>query len=87
MLIQVWPRVEAEKAITEGVMEDGGDSALLLTTAQSQNPINTITNWGEYRMSSDMESVLKGYDDPRTPIYFSPAAAGDRDDDADDFSL
>ncbi len=77
-------QTEAEKAVADGVMETGGDSAFLLTTDQSQNPINTITNWGEYRMSSDMESVLKGYDDPRTPIYFSPAANGDRDDDADD---
>ena len=76
---------EAEKAVNDGVMETGDDSAFLLTTDQSQNPINTITNWGEYRMSSDMESVLKGYDDPRTPIYFSPAAAGDRADDADNF--
>lgn len=76
---------EAEKAVQGGVMETGGDSAFLLTTALSQNPINTITNWGEYRMSSTSESILKGYDDPRTPIYFSPAANGDRDDDPDDF--
>ncbi len=76
---------EAEKAVQDGVMEIGDDSAFLITTDQSQNPINTITNWGEYRMSSDMESVLKGYDDPRTPIYFSPADNGDSDDDPDDF--
>jgi len=75
---------EAEKAVADGVMETSGDSAFLLTTDQSPNPINTITNWGEYRMSSDMESILKGYDDPRTPMYFSPAANGDRDDDPDD---
>ncbi|MGI9552670.1 MAG: SusD/RagB family nutrient-binding outer membrane lipoprotein, partial [Aurantibacter sp.] len=35
----------------------------------------------EYRMSATMESVLKGYDDPRMPIYFSPALDGDSDGD------
>lgn len=72
---------EAEKAVADGVIEDVADNATLLTTANSPNPINTITNWGEYRMSSTMESVLKGYDDPRMSIYFSPAAGGDSDGD------
>jgi hypothetical protein len=30
-------------------------------------------DWNEFRMSSTMESVLKGYADPRMPIYFLPA--------------
>ena len=30
-------------------------------------------DWNEFRMSATMESVLKGYDDPRMPIYFLPA--------------
>ena len=30
-------------------------------------------DWNEFRMSAAMESVLKGYDDPRMPIYFLPA--------------
>ena len=29
-------------------------------------------DWNEFRMSSTMESVLKGYDDPRMPVYFNP---------------
>jgi hypothetical protein len=74
-------RAEAEKAIADGVMEVNSDNALLSTTANSPNPINTITNWGEYRMSATMESVLKGYQDPRMPIYFSPALDGDSDGD------
>ncbi len=32
-------------------------------------------------MSAAMESVLKGYQDPRMPIYFSPALDGDSDGD------
>jgi hypothetical protein len=31
-----------------------------------------IMQWGEFRMSSAMESVLKGYQDPRMPIYYLP---------------
>ncbi|MEM7367265.1 MAG: SusD/RagB family nutrient-binding outer membrane lipoprotein [Bacteroidota bacterium] len=72
---------EAEKAVADGVIEDVGDNATMLTTANSPNPISTITNWGEYRMSSTMESVLKGFEDPRMPVYFSPAVNGDSDGD------
>ena len=74
-------RTQAEKAITDGVMESNADNAFVSTTNNSPNPINTITNWGEYRMSATMESVLKGYADPRMPIYFSPALDGDSDGD------
>jgi hypothetical protein len=28
--------------------------------------------WNEFRMSAAMESVLKGYNDPRMPAFFSP---------------
>lgn len=71
----------AEQAVADGVMTSVADNGSLLTTSDSPNPINTITNWGEYRMSSAMESVLKGYEDPRMPVYFSPAVDGDSDGD------
>ncbi len=74
-------KTEAEKAVTDGVMESTDQSATMLTTNNSQNPLNTITNWGEFRMSAAMESVLKGYEDPRMPVYFSPAVDGDTDGD------
>ncbi len=74
-------QTQAEKAVEDGVMESNADNAFVLTTDNSPNPINTITNWGEYRMSSAMESVLKGFDDPRMSEYFSPAASGDQDGD------
>lgn len=73
---------EAEKAVAAGVMEDNSDNAEVLTTENSQNPYTTITDWGEFRMSSAMESVLEGYEDPRVSVYFSPAEEGD--DDGDD---
>ena len=78
-------QAEAEKAVADGVMETIDQSAFVLTTDVSQNPITTITNWGEYRMSATMESILKGYDDPRTQHLFSPAANGDSGDDPDSF--
>lgn len=32
-----------------------------------------MSDWNEFRMSASMESVLKGYTDPRMPVYFLPA--------------
>lgn len=72
---------EAEKAIAGGVMESNADNAFVATNGVSANPYFTITNWGEFRMSALMESILKGYDDPRIAEYFNPAAAGDQDGD------
>lgn len=74
-------RAEAEKAVAAGVMETNADNAYMLTTINSLNPFSTITNWGEFRMSALMESILEGYEDPRIGLYFSPAASGDTDDD------
>ena len=78
-------QAEAEKAIAAGVIEDNADNAFIATSLQDMNPLTTITNWGEFRMSAAMESVLKGYDDPRIGIYFSPAADGDTDGDGNPF--
>ena len=74
-------QAEAVKAINDGVIESNADNAFILTTPNSLNPYSTITNWGEFRMSALMESVLKGYGDPRIGEYFNPAEAGDQDGD------
>ncbi|MEM8909089.1 MAG: SusD/RagB family nutrient-binding outer membrane lipoprotein, partial [Bacteroidota bacterium] len=74
-------KTEAEKAVAGGVMTDNADNAFILTTFDSKNPYTTITNWGEFRMSALMESVLKGYGDPRIESYFNPAEEGDSDGD------
>ena len=74
-------KTEAEKAVAAGVMESNADNAYLITTGNSLNPFTTITNWGEFRMSALMESVLKGYEDPRMEAYFNPAESGDTDGD------
>ena len=72
---------QAQKAVSNGVIELNADNAMVDTYPDSPNPINTISNWGEYRMSALMESVLKGYEDPRMPEFFSPASNGDQDGD------
>ena len=72
---------QAEKAVAGGVIESNDDNAEVLTTPNSRNPYTTITDWGEFRMSSAMESVLEGYEDPRLEVYYSPAVDGDSDGD------
>ncbi|WP_375584926.1 SusD/RagB family nutrient-binding outer membrane lipoprotein [Cyclobacterium xiamenense] len=65
-------KAEAEKAVADGVMMSNAENAAVLTTPFSRHPYWTITNWGEFRMSALMESILSGYEDPRMQIYFSP---------------
>jgi len=74
-------KAEAEKAVAAGVLSDNSDDAFITFSEAVKSPYPTITPWGEFRMSAAMESVLKGYDDPRTPSYFSEAVLGDSDGD------
>jgi hypothetical protein len=66
-------KTEAEAAVTGGVMTDVSDDAYLKVTAQQPNALGRIATWNEFRMSSTMESVLTGYEDPRLSSYFQPA--------------
>lgn len=79
--LDIDPQTKAEEAIQSGVIEGNGGNAMVKTTADNRNPYSTITDWGEFRMSSAMESALEGYDDPRTGVYFSEAVNGDEDGD------
>ena len=74
-------KTQAEKAIADGVILDNADNGWVKTTKDYQNPYCIISDWGEYRMSADMESILKGYLDPRVASYFAPAAQPDPSDD------
>jgi hypothetical protein len=74
-------KTQAEKAVADGVINDNEDNATVATTVTWYNPYTKITQWGEFRMSSDMESILKGYLDPRVQSYFSPAVTPDTSDD------
>ena len=64
---------EAEKAVAAGVMETLDDNAEFQCTANSIHNMPRMIGWNEFRMSSTMESVLTGYNDPRVAAFFSPA--------------
>lgn len=74
-------KTQAEKAIQDGVIESNDQNALAMSSTDWKNNYTTITQWGEFRMSADMESILKGYKDPRVKNYFSPAQEPDPTDD------
>ncbi|WP_236969203.1 SusD/RagB family nutrient-binding outer membrane lipoprotein [Membranihabitans marinus] len=74
-------KTEAEKAYQDGVIEHNIDNAFATTSTDWGNSYNVISQWGEYRMSADMESILKGYKDPRAQKYFSEASSPDPSDD------
>ncbi|HEY4788750.1 MAG TPA: SusD/RagB family nutrient-binding outer membrane lipoprotein [Bacteroidales bacterium] len=67
-------KTEAEKAISQtyGVIESNDDNFNIYS--QQGHALGMISiDWGDTRMSATMESVLKGYNDPRMPKYFQPA--------------
>ncbi len=64
---------EAEAAVADGVMADIADDGYLRTTSDRPHGLGRITAWNEFRMSTTMESLLKGYADPRLSTYFEPA--------------
>src|SRR4030095_16076408 len=67
-------QAEAAIAAAGGLLTSFSDNANMRPTPPNYlNPIGVISEWGEFRMSASMESVLKGYQDPRLPMYFSPA--------------
>ncbi len=67
-------KTEAEAAVASGVMTTSPADDALLKKSVKGSDINglSVMDWNEFRMSSAMESVLKGYDDPRMPVYFNP---------------
>lgn len=66
---------EGEAAAASGLLTvSPGDDALVTRTRKGDDFNGlSIMDWNEFRMSATMESVLVGYDDPRTPIYFLPS--------------
>lgn len=69
-------KTEAEAANADGTLTDSpGDDAYVKRseTGQDYNGLSVMSDWNEFRMSAAMESVLKGYSDPRMPVYFLPA--------------
>jgi hypothetical protein len=69
-------KTEAEAAVAAGVLMTASEDAMMVRTAVSSadaNGLSRIAAWGEFRMSATMESILKGYKDPRMEQFFQPA--------------
>lgn len=75
-------KADAAKAQAEGEAALANAAGLLSATGDDFNvnigatthPLNTISEaWGDIRMGAPMESILKGYNDPRLQKYFLPA--------------
>jgi hypothetical protein len=69
-------KTEAEAAVAAGTLTNSPDDDALVkrsVTGDDNNGLSIMSDWNEFRMSATMESVLKGYNDPRMPVYFLPA--------------
>jgi Susd and RagB outer membrane lipoprotein len=71
-------KTEAEAAVADGVMSASpADDALIKKSVKGadNNGLSIMSDWNEFRMSASMESVLKGYQDPRLPVLWLPNGA------------
>jgi hypothetical protein len=69
-------KTQAEAAVAAGVMTTNDQSAYFKASNITPNNLNMIVNsWG-YVMTSSMESILVGYQDPRLSKWFAPIATG-----------
>lgn len=70
-------KTEAEAAVAGGVFTVSPDDDALIKRSVKGGDGNglAIMQWNEFRMSASMESVLKGYDDPRMAEYYMPTKA------------
>ena len=69
-------KTEAEAAVADGVLTTSPDEDAYVQrslTGDDNNGLSIMSDWNEFRMSASMESYLKGYTDPRMPVYFLPA--------------
>jgi hypothetical protein len=70
-------KAQAEAAVAAGVIESNTGSAYFATSDNAYNDFVDIAGgWGFY-MSADLESILKGYDDPRLSKWFATNPDGE----------
>lgn len=69
-------KTQAELAVAGGVAENNTQSATYKVSEITPNNLNMIVNGWGYFMTAAMESILKGYNDPRMAIWFSPNEDG-----------
>jgi hypothetical protein len=62
-----YAKTVGEEAVAAGVFANNADNAMLPST---DNPyIKAANDWGDLRLSADMDSYLNGYADPRRAVY------------------
>lgn len=74
-------KAEGEAAVADGVMmaSPADDASIAKSTAgDDTNGLSQMSDWNEFRMSAAMESVLKGYKDPRLSVLWLPNGATDK---------
>lgn len=67
-------KAEGEKALSNsyGVITENGDNFIVKTGLD--HPLNVMSGaWNDTRMGAPMESILKGYKDPRLGAFFEPS--------------
>lgn len=69
-------QTEAESAVKAGTFDSNADDALLAVNKWSSggNGMPRMESFYQDVMSASMESLLKGYNDPRMEEYFSPVS-------------
>lgn len=69
-------KTQAEAAVAAGVIQANTGSAYFAVSANAYNNFVDIARYWGFYMSADMESILKGYNDPRLSIWFAANTDG-----------
>ncbi|MFI1744252.1 SusD/RagB family nutrient-binding outer membrane lipoprotein [Thalassobellus sediminis] len=68
-------KTHAEAAVAAGIMESNDDSAYFHVTSDTYNNFVDIAKYWGFYMTASMESILKGYNDPRMREWFAPMSS------------
>ena len=68
-------KIEGEKALTDniGLMSDPGDDIAIATTNGKSDLYQMTHDWDDNRINASIVSYLVGFNDPRLPVFASPA--------------
>ena len=69
-------KTQAEAAVAAGVIQSNDGSAYFKTTSDAYNDFVDVAKYWGFYMTADMESILKGYKDPRLAIWFEANTNG-----------
>lgn len=68
-------RLQGEKALanTGGLMSEPGDDAAIKVVNGTSDLYQITSDWGDNRLNASLTSYLTGFNDPRLPVYATPA--------------